>query len=55
MEENLVFDNSVGRYASALAAKGYCEEACARDCTVLNGVAVADSYCTTGVQRAVFS
>ena len=57
MEEALVFDDSVGRYASALAAKGYPpEEACARDCTVLNGVAVAESYCTTGVQAdAVFS
>ena len=48
--EPLVFDDSVGRYDSALRSKGYdSQAACARDCTMLNGVAVASSYCTEGV------
>jgi len=50
--EPLVFDDSVGRYDSALRSKGYpSATACARDCTMLNGVAVASSYCTEGVQQ----
>tara|TARA_B100000787_G_C16089707_1_gene248339 strand:- start:288 stop:476 length:189 start_codon:yes stop_codon:yes gene_type:complete len=34
----------------ALAAKGYSTtESCAADCTLLNGVAVATTYCEAGV------
>ena len=46
----LTFSVSAGRYQRALLAKGYTPAAsCAADCMLLNGVAVADSYCTAGV------
>ena len=54
----LIFERSSGRYATALASKGYpAEEACARDCAMLNGLAPDEqTYCVDGVQAdAVFS
>jgi hypothetical protein len=48
--EALTFDTSLGRYAGVYNRKGYpSEEGCARDCSLLNGVAVAPSYCQDGV------
>jgi len=49
-DEDLTFDKSLGRYAGVYNRNGYLsEEACARDCVLLSGAAVAPSYCETGV------
>jgi hypothetical protein len=46
----LTFTVSGGRYQKALKAKGYSvNPSCAADCTLLNGVAVAGSYCSAGI------
>jgi len=51
---NLTFENSAGRYDRALQQKGYASAtSCARDCTMLSGVAVAPEYCTAGVEADV--
>ena len=48
-QEPLTFDKSPGRYAGAYLDNGYAsEDKCARDCTMLSGVAVNDDYCDTG-------
>ena len=53
-DEALTFDNSLGRYAGVYNSKGYpSEEECARDCSLVNGVAVAPYYCVTGVPADV--
>jgi len=53
-DEALTFDNSLGRYVGVYNSKGYpSEEACARDCTLVNGAAVAPYYCVTGVPADV--
>ena len=50
VSNSLKFAKSGGRYQKALAAKGYSSRsACAADCTLLNGVAVAPTYCDAGV------
>ena len=54
VDGNLVFAESTSRYSRALILKGYdTTPACAFDCTALNGVAVASSYCDTGVAADV--
>ena len=51
VSDDLKFVRSGGRYQKALAAKGYSAgSACAADCTLLNGVAVAPTYCVAGVE-----
>ena len=53
-DEALTFDNSMGRYAGVYNSKGYPEEeACARDCSLVNGAAVAPYYCESGVTADV--
>ena len=53
-DEPLTFDSSLGRYVGVYNSKGYpSEEACARDCTLLNGAAVKPYYCVTGVPADV--
>ena len=53
-DEALTFDNSMGRYAGVYNSKGYPEEeACARDCSLVNGAAVAPYYCVSGVTADV--
>ena len=53
-DEPLTFDESLGRYVGVYNSKGYpSEKACARDCTLLNGVAVKPYYCVTGVPADV--
>ena len=53
-EQNLIFDESAGRYVGVYNSKGYPnEKACARDCTLVNGVAVDSDFCETGVQADV--
>ena len=53
-DEALTFDNSLGRYAGVYNSKGYpAEKACSRDCSLVNGAAVAPYYCVTGVPADV--
>ena len=53
-DEALTFDNSMGRYAGVYNSKGYpSEEECARDCSLVNGAAVAPYYCVSGVTADV--